>query len=178
MLSVAPQAEHGLQAACVVLLLILRTLQGHRVPHGNRGPRERVQADLCQAGALARHCLRSGGACPAHAGIALERLLEYTNAYQLLMLHPELHTCAWGDGRHRLTMLYGTQEVDTCSILQACGLMFPKADGATVLFDLSLYERELLLAPPDNTYPLAVRMETITAAGEAEGHTLQVRCLL
>ena len=73
---------------------------------------------------------------------------------------------------------YRTQEVDTWTILQACGLMFPKADGATVLFDLSLYERELLLAPPDNTYPLAVRMETITAAGEAEGHTLQVRCLL
>ena len=52
--------------------------------------------------------------------------------------------------------------------------MFPKSDGVTAIMDISQYERELLLTPPENTFPLAVRMETITASGEAEGHSLQV----
>ena len=61
----------------------------------------------------------------------------------------------------------------TSSCLQL-GLMFPKADGVSVLLDVSQYEREALLTPGADTYPLAVRMETITPKGEAEGRTLQV----
>ena len=61
-----------------------------------------------------------------------------------------------------------------CVSLQACGLMFPRADGVAAMLDASLYDRQALLSPPENTYPLVVRLETITPKGEAEGHTLQV----
>ena len=52
--------------------------------------------------------------------------------------------------------------------------MFPKADGVAAMLDAGLYERQALLQPAENTYPLVVRMETITAKGEAAGHSLQV----
>ena len=52
--------------------------------------------------------------------------------------------------------------------------MFPKADGVAAMLDAGLYDRQMLLQPPEGTFPLVVRMETITAKGEAEGHALQV----
>ena len=56
------------------------------------------------------------------------------------------------------------------------GLKFPKADGAAAILDTSLYESTLLTPGPSSPgpFPLVVRLETITAKGLADGHTLQV----
>ena len=56
------------------------------------------------------------------------------------------------------------------------GLKFPKADGAACIIDTSLYEASMLMPGPNaaGPYPLVVRLETITAKGISDGHTLQV----
>lgn len=41
------------------------------------------------------------------------------------------------------------------------------------MIDLSLYEERQLLAAGRDTYPLAIRLETVTDKGRREGHTLQ-----
>lgn len=64
-------------------------------------------------------------------------------------------------------------------ILLQLGLKFPKADGAAAIVDTSLYDAHMLTPGPASAgpYPLAVRLETITAKGLADGHTLQVIAL-
>ena len=56
------------------------------------------------------------------------------------------------------------------------GLKFPKADGAAAIIDTSLYDAGTLTPGPNTAgpYPLVVRLETVTAKGLADGHTLQV----
>ena len=58
------------------------------------------------------------------------------------------------------------------------GLRFPKAtgEGAQAIIDLRQLNEHKLSAPDGDTYPLVIRLETITENGIAEGHTLQVSC--
>ncbi|PRW34052.1 putative E3 ubiquitin- ligase LOG2 isoform B [Chlorella sorokiniana] len=58
------------------------------------------------------------------------------------------------------------------------GLKFPLAgagaDGAAQhVIDMSLYEEAQLLTSSRDTFPLVVRLETVTDKGKREGHTLQ-----
>ncbi|KAL4425328.1 hypothetical protein ABPG75_009344 [Micractinium tetrahymenae] len=55
------------------------------------------------------------------------------------------------------------------------GLKFPgaAAEGAQHVVDLSLYEEAQLLEAGRDTFPLVVRLETVTDKGRREGHTLQ-----
>ncbi|KAK9788571.1 hypothetical protein WJX73_002760 [Symbiochloris irregularis] len=58
---------------------------------------------------------------------------------------------------------------------QGLGLQFPKADGAAAIIDTSLYDSASLTPglSSQGPFPLVVRLETITAKGLADGHTLQ-----
>lgn len=53
-------------------------------------------------------------------------------------------------------------------------LKFPKDGAAHAVLDVGLYEDRELTSADGETYPLVVRMETITEKGKADGHTLQV----
>ena len=56
------------------------------------------------------------------------------------------------------------------------GLKFPgpSTEGAQHVVDLGLYVEGALLAPGGrDSYPLVVRLETVTDKGRREGHTLQ-----
>lgn len=45
------------------------------------------------------------------------------------------------------------------------------------MLDVALYEEQQLTTADGDTYPLVIRMETITDKGKADGHTLQVPAL-
>ncbi|KAK9905555.1 hypothetical protein WJX75_002064 [Coccomyxa subellipsoidea] len=53
------------------------------------------------------------------------------------------------------------------------GLKFPKDGSAHAVLDVALYEEQELTTADGDTYPLVIRMETITDKGKADGHTLQ-----
>ena len=54
------------------------------------------------------------------------------------------------------------------------GLKFPEDSSAHAVLDVALYEEQELTTADGDTYPLVIRMETITDKGKADGHTLQV----
>lgn len=55
------------------------------------------------------------------------------------------------------------------------GLKFPgtSPEGAQHVIDMGLYEESQLLTAGRDTFPLVVRLETVTDKGRREGHTLQ-----
>ena len=58
------------------------------------------------------------------------------------------------------------------------GLKFPREDAegaAAHIIDLAKHAEAALAAADGNTYPLIIRLETVTERGLKEGHTLQVR---
>lgn len=58
------------------------------------------------------------------------------------------------------------------------GLKFPKAGAPEAVIDTGAYEERQLTAADKDTYPLVIRMETVTDKGRSDAHTLQVRALL
>ena len=55
------------------------------------------------------------------------------------------------------------------------GLKFPKAGCEAPVIDLSLYDDKAMTHVEGDTYPLAIRLETVTENGLQQGHSLAVR---
>lgn len=58
------------------------------------------------------------------------------------------------------------------------GLKFPKPGAEAAhqhVIDLGRHPEASLMAAEGNTFPLIIRLETVTERGAKEGHTLQVK---
>lgn len=92
--------------------------------------------------------------------------------------HPGCHTCSKLPQRLPPTYFFSLHAPSHPAL--QLGLNFPGTtpEGAQHVIDLSLYGEQELLAAGRDTYPLVVRLETVTDKGKREGHTLQeLRCV-